>query len=40
MSETYSHSGDVGDLLAALPTIKARGGGKLALFPASYTGTG
>lgn len=35
---TFSHSGDIGDLLAALPTIKSMGGGELVLYPAPYTG--
>jgi hypothetical protein len=28
----FSHSGDIGDIIYALPTIKAKGGGKLFLF--------
>ena len=38
MSKRFSHSGDIGDLLAALPVIKQLGGGELVLFPAPYTG--
>lgn len=30
--EVYSHAGDIGDVIYALPTIKALGGGKLVLF--------
>lgn len=28
----FSHSGDIGDIIYALPTIKAKGGGELVLF--------
>lgn len=38
MSEVFSHSGDQGDLLAHLPIVRGLGGGKLILFPSSYTG--
>ncbi|WP_020469326.1 glycosyltransferase family protein [Zavarzinella formosa] len=38
MSEVFSHSGDIGDLIAALPTMKALGGGRLNLFPSRHTG--
>jgi len=38
MNQVYSHSGDIGDLLAALPVIRQLGGGELVLFPAPYTG--
>lgn len=34
----YSCSGDIGDLLAALPHIQHEGGGNLYLFPAEWTG--
>lgn len=34
----YSISGDIGDLLAALPHIKHHGAGNLVLFPAEWTG--
>ena len=34
----YSCSGDIGDLLAALPSIQHEGGGGLWLFPADWTG--
>lgn len=29
---TYGHSGDLGDIVAALPTIRATGGGRLVIF--------
>lgn len=35
---TFSHSGDFGDILAHLPIIQAKGGGKLVLYPAECTG--
>jgi hypothetical protein len=35
---TYSHSGDIGDLIAALAAVKARGGGRLILYPHECTG--
>ncbi|OWK45744.1 TylF/MycF/NovP-related O-methyltransferase [Fimbriiglobus ruber] len=38
MTTTFSHSGDIGDLIAALATVKALGGGHLRLFPSSHTG--
>lgn len=38
MNQVYSHSGDIGDLLAALPVIRQLGGGELVLFPAPHTG--
>src|SRR5882762_6239119 len=38
MNQVYSHSGDIGDLLAALPVIRQLAGGELVLFPAPYTG--
>lgn len=38
MDKVFSHSGDIGDLLAALPVIRQLGGGELVLFPAPYTG--
>jgi Macrocin-O-methyltransferase (TylF) len=38
MERVFSHSGDIGDLLAALPVIRQLGGGELVLFPAQYTG--
>lgn len=38
MDQVFSHSGDIGDLLAALPVIRQLGGGELVLFPAPYTG--
>lgn len=38
MNQVLSHSGDIGDLLAALPVIRQLGGGELVLFPAPYTG--
>lgn len=34
----FSHSGDIGDLIAHLPIIKANGGGKLVLFVSASTG--
>jgi hypothetical protein len=34
----FSHSGDIGDIIAALPVIRQLGGGELHLFPAIYTG--
>jgi hypothetical protein len=34
----YSHSGDIGDTIYSLPTIRAFGGGHLRLFPTLYTG--
>jgi hypothetical protein len=37
-ARVFSHSGDIGDLLAALPVIRELGGGELVLFPAPYTG--
>jgi hypothetical protein len=33
--KTFAHTGDLGDLILALPTIKAIGGGELYLFPDS-----
>lgn len=38
MNRVFSHSGDIGDLLAALPVIRQLGGGEMVLFPAPYTG--
>ena len=38
MERVFSHSGDIGDLLAALPVIRQLGGGELVLFPAPHTG--
>lgn len=32
MTKVFSHSGDIGDIIYSLPTIKACGGGKLTLF--------
>jgi predicted O-methyltransferase YrrM len=37
-ARTYSHSGDFGDLLAALATVKTLGGGRLVLYPHECTG--
>jgi O-methyltransferase len=37
-SRVYSHSGDISELLAALPIIKQLGGGDLVLFSAVYSG--
>jgi hypothetical protein len=37
MDRVFSHSGDVGDLIAALPTIRALGGGHLRLFSSGHT---
>jgi hypothetical protein len=36
--QTFFHSGDLGDILAALPTIRALGGGVLRIGPAADTG--
>jgi hypothetical protein len=38
MGKVFSHSGDIGDLLAALPVIRQLDGGELVLFPAPYIG--
>lgn len=35
--KVFSHSGDAGDLIAALPTVKQLGGGRLCLYPSRNT---
>ena len=35
--KTFKHSGDIGDLIYALPTIRALGGGKLYLAKSNFT---
>lgn len=32
MEQTFTHSGDLGDIIYALPAIRAKGGGKLVLY--------
>lgn len=34
---TFVHSGDVGDIIYSLPAIRATGGGKLILYPQTFT---
>jgi hypothetical protein len=36
MQNIFTHGGDVGDLVYAMPTIRALGGGKLVLWPRRY----
>lgn len=38
MQKNYFHSGDIGDLIAFLPSIKTIGGGELTLFPSATQG--
>ncbi len=41
VTEAFSHAGDAGDLIAALPAVRAAsksyGGGRLTLYPANFT---
>ncbi len=38
MERTFSHSGDLGDLIAHLPVVRAKGGGRLVLTQTACTG--
>jgi ADP-heptose:LPS heptosyltransferase len=36
-AKTFSHAGDIGDIIYSMPAMRAMGGGSLILHPANYT---